>query len=156
MSDPAAVPNRVPAEDISLPALLRAARSVFGAAIRAELEAHGCDDLPPNGPFVLGAIARTGAPLAQVIRHLGVSKQTAGQLVDTLVARGYLERTPDPDDRRRLVVTLTERGLETAAVVRAAVEEVESDLVRRVGAERLAHTRQTLLALIESGDGTDH
>ena len=55
-----------------------------------------------------------GAPLATVIRQLGVSKQTAGQLVDSLAARGYLDREADPYDRRRLVVRLTERGEQAA------------------------------------------
>jgi len=56
----------------------------------------GCDDLPRNGAFVLGAIARSGAPLSDVIEGLGVSKQAGGALVDTLVSRSYLDRTIDP------------------------------------------------------------
>jgi DNA-binding MarR family transcriptional regulator len=106
-----------------LPALLRSARRVYGTAIREALAAAGCGDVPRNGLFVIGAIARTGAPLSEVIDQLGVSKQAAGQLVDTLVMRGYLERTVDPDDRRRLRVALTERGASAASVIRAAVEQ---------------------------------
>ena len=52
---------------------------------------------------------------AQVGDNLLDIAQAAGQLVDTLVMRGYLERQTDPDDRRRLVVRLTERGAEAAA-----------------------------------------
>jgi DNA-binding MarR family transcriptional regulator len=133
----------------SLPALLRAARSTFGSAIRSALAEAGYDDLPANGPFVLGAIARTGAPLATVIRQLGVSKQAAGQLVDTLVARGYLDRHVDPEDRRRLVVVLTEPGNAAAAHIRAAVDGVEAELESRVGRTDLRRTRRTLAALIE-------
>ena len=97
-------------DDIAFPALLRAARRTYGSAVRAALAEAGCDDMPRNGSYVVGAIDRTGAPLSQIITGLGVSKQAAGQLVDTLVARGYLDRAPDPDDRRRLTITLTERG----------------------------------------------
>ena len=35
-------------------------------------------------------------PLSEIIDHLGVSKQAAGQLVDTLALRGYLDRPPIP------------------------------------------------------------
>ena len=88
-------------DEIAFPALLRAARTTYGDAIRAALVEIGCADVPRNGAFVLGAVARHGAPMGDVVRGLGVSKQAGSQVVDTLVVRGYLERTPDPDDRRR-------------------------------------------------------
>lgn len=133
---------------IPLPALLRAARAAYGTAVRAALAEAGCDDMPRNGSYVVTAIANTGAPLSDIIQQLGVSKQAAGQLVDALVTRGYLDRTVDPADRRRLVVSLTERGMAAAAVVRSAVACVDAALEARVGAEYLAHTRVTLAALI--------
>ena len=134
-----------------LPALLRAARTAYGSAIRADLDEAGCDDVPRNGIYVIGAIARTEAPLSDIIDQLGVSKQAAGALVDTLVTRGYLERTIDPEDRRRLRVSLTERGEAAAAVVRAAVKRMDAALLARVGPEHVAHTRATLAALITGG-----
>jgi DNA-binding MarR family transcriptional regulator len=137
------------AEQIALPALMRAARMTYGAAIREAVGAVGCDDLPRNGAFVLGAIARGGVALGAVIDGLGVSKQAAGALVDTLVSRGYLGRSVDPEDRRRLRVELTPRGMAVAEVIRDAVEAVDEALLERVGAEHVAHTRATLAALIE-------
>lgn len=141
-----------PSDEMALPALLRAARRTYGAAVQAALADGGCDDVPRNGSYVIGGIARTGAPLSQIIGGLGVSKQAAGQLVDTLVIRGYLDRSVDPEDRRRLTVTLTERGHAAAKMVRSAVERVDAELIARVGPEHVAHTRATLVALI----GGDH
>jgi DNA-binding MarR family transcriptional regulator len=135
--------------EVSFPALLRAARRAYGAAIAAEFSRIGCDDIPRNGAFVLGATARTGAPLSEIIRSLGVSKQVAGQLIDTLVARGYLDRSVDPQDRRRLTITLTERGSAAAAASKSAIETVDAALIRRMGAESVAHARATLAALVE-------
>jgi DNA-binding MarR family transcriptional regulator len=140
-----------PLHEMALPALLRGARRTYGLAVRAALADGGCDDMPRNGSYVIGAIAGTGAPLARIISQLGVSKQAAGALVDTLVTRGYLDRSVDPEDRRRLTVTLTERGLAAADIIRAAVEQVDSELEARVGSEHVAHTRATLAALIEVG-----
>jgi DNA-binding MarR family transcriptional regulator len=142
-------------DEVPFPALLRAARRAYGAAIRAALADAGCDDMPRNGSYVIGAIARTGASLSQIIKGLGVSKQAAGQLVDTLVTRGYLDRSPDPDDRRRLTVTLTERGHAAATVIRSVIERVDADLAGRVGAEHVSHTRATLAALIEGNYGAE-
>jgi len=134
-----------------MPALMRAARRTYGTAIHTALVEAGLDDMPRNGSFVVGAVARNGSPLGEIIEQMGLSKQRGGQLVDTLVARGYLERTTDPDDRRRLTVTLTERGRLAAATGRHAVEAVDADLVTRVGADAVAHTRRTLGALIDAG-----
>jgi DNA-binding MarR family transcriptional regulator len=136
-------------EDVAMPALLRNARTVYGSAIRAALADAGCDDMPRNGSFVVGAIARNGSPLSEIITHLGLSKQRAGQLVDTLFSRGYLEREYDTADRRRMTVTLTDRGRLAAATGRAAVERVDAALADRVGADAIAVTRATLGDLVE-------
>jgi DNA-binding MarR family transcriptional regulator len=146
--DPAATPP-TSLDQVSMPALLRGARRTYGSAIRQALEAAGYDDVPANGLFVIGAVARTGAPLAEIIQHLGVSKQSAGQLVDTLVARGYLDRAVDPDDRRRLTITLTARGSAAAEVIGATSAAVDAELEARVGATSVAAARATLAALID-------
>jgi DNA-binding MarR family transcriptional regulator len=125
------------AEEVVVPALLRAARGAYGDAVRARLAAAGFDDLPGNGPYILGGIAnRTGSP-GNLIRELGVSKQAASQLIDALVLRGYLERAVDPADRRRLTIALTDRGRAAAAAVRAGVEEVDEALAGRLSAAEL-------------------
>jgi len=145
-----------PDEPVVFAALLRAARFAYGDAIRTALIEAGLDDIPKNGIFVIGALGRTGAPLAQIIDSLGVSKQSAGQLVDTLALRGYIERKIDPEDRRRLTVTLTPRGREAAAISRATIERIDAALLKKVGREHVAHTRATLHALIELVRGKNH
>ncbi len=138
---------------VGVPSLLRGARRTYGSAIRAAQAEGGCEDLPRNGAFVVGAIARGGSPLGGIISHLGVSKQAGGQLVDTLVIRGYLERSPDPDDRRRMTLTLTDRGRLAAGVTRQAVEDVDAELTARMGLASVVQTRATLSALIDMGSG---
>ena len=138
-------------DDVSMPALLRAARTTYGSAIRSALEEVGCADVPRNGIFVIGAIARTGSPLGEIIAALGVSKQAAGQLVDTLVLRGYLDRAPDPDDRRRMTVSLTDRGRLAAQASRLAIDDVDAEVTERVGADTVAATRAGLGAMIGIG-----
>lgn len=140
-------------EDVVISGLLRHARYTYGVAMRRALERAGFDDIPGNGLYVLGGLAMgaRGIPLGQLIEELRVSKQSVGQLVDALVLRGYLERAVDPEDRRKLTVTLTERGraaAETQAVVR---EKIDAELVSRVGQEDVSRTRRTLAALIDMG-----
>jgi len=90
-------------ETTVIPALLRHARTAYGTAIRKALAAVDCDDVPKNGMYVIGGLTMGagGVALGQLVKELGVSRQAAGQLVDTLVLRSYLERAPDPDGRRK-------------------------------------------------------
>ena|SRR5215469_11396451 len=136
---------------VPLPALLRHARTAYGSAMREALEAAGYDDIPKNGLYVIGGLALGAGdvPLAALIRDLRISKQAAGQLVDTLVNRGYLARNVDEQDRRRLLVTLTDRGRAAAATQAVARERVDAELLAEVGPEYVEHTRVTLAALTE-------
>lgn len=144
-------------EDVVLPALLRHARNTYGVAMRRALDEAGYDDVPKNGLYVIGGLAMGagGVPLGQLIRELRISKQAAGQLVDTLVTRGYLERAVDPEDRRKLTVTLSERGRAAAAAQAAAREKVDAALAVIVGADDIQCTRRALAALIDIGSAWD-
>lgn len=140
-------------EDIVLPALLRHARVTYGTAMRRALERAGYDNIPKNGLYVIGGLALGAGdvPLGKLIKELQISKQAAGQLVDTLVTRGYLQRTIDEQDRRKLTITLTERGRAAAATQAAAREEIDAELTARVGKSDVSDARRALAALIEIG-----
>jgi DNA-binding MarR family transcriptional regulator len=137
------------AVEIVIPALLRASRGAYGHAVRASLARGGFDDLPANGPYVLGGIANRGGTAGGLVRELGVSKQAASQLIDTLVLRGYLERRADGDDRRRMTIECTDRGRAAAAAVRAGVEAVDAELAGMLSPTQLAGLRAGLVALTE-------
>ena len=136
-----------------MPALLRHARTTYGSAMRAALEKAGYHDIPKNGLYVIGGLAlQSGThPLGKLIDDLRLSKQAAGQLVDTLVERGYLEREVDKEDRRKLTVGLTRRGQSAAKVQASAVARVDEILLARAGAKDIERTRHTLAALIGIG-----
>ncbi|HEY1788688.1 MAG TPA: MarR family transcriptional regulator [Verrucomicrobiae bacterium] len=140
-------------EVVVLPALLRHARVTYGLAMHRALSEAGYDDVPKNGMYIIGGMALgTGeVPLGQLIKELRVSKQAAGQLVDTLVLRGYLKRGEDPEDRRKSNITLTERGRAAAAIQASAREKIDIQLNERVGNEDILRTRRTLAALIDMG-----
>src|SRR5580698_6117336 len=99
------------------PTLMRAARGAYAGAIRAQLHAIGIDDLPRNGAFILVGIDDRGGPTQDLPYDLGVTKQAVSQVIDTLVTRGYLERGPDPYDRRRTMLELTDRGRQVVDAV---------------------------------------
>lgn len=140
-------------QDIVMPALLRWGLRTYGERMRAALAAADCEDMPPKGMFVVGSLAMgTGvAPLLTLGKHLDVTKQAVGQLIDTLVLRGYLKREADDEDRRRVSIKLTERGWHAAAVQRTEREKIDAELAARVGADTVAAARAVLGALVEIG-----
>lgn len=133
-------------DHISVPALLRAVRGTYADAIRRELGEIDIDDMPRNGPFVLGGMVNHGLTARELLPQLGTSKQATSQLVDTLVLRGYLERREDADDRRRMTLEVTERGRAAAAAIKAGVDSVDA----RLKPADLNALRRGLLALLEA------
>jgi DNA-binding MarR family transcriptional regulator len=142
-------------EDPPLTVLLRAARRTVADRVRHGLDIEGFSDLPPNGPFVLSALAFGDGQLSEVMAHLGITKQAASQLVDSLVSRGYLERSSDPTDGRRLTLALTGRGEQAAGAVRSTAAELELAVRDIVGEQSLAVARRVLIAIIEMGAEDD-
>ena len=140
-------------EDVAIPALLRHARATYGVAMRRALDEAGYDDIPKNGMYLIGGMARDvdAIPLGELIKQIGVSKQVASQIVDALVLRGYLKREEDPEDRRKSNLTLTERGRAAGKVQAAARKKIDARLLARVGQEDISRTRRTLAALIDLG-----
>ncbi len=51
-----------------------------------------------------------GACLFRLAQHLGVTRPTASAIVERLVRRGLVSRVADPQERRRVVLTLTTTG----------------------------------------------
>jgi DNA-binding MarR family transcriptional regulator len=133
--------------DASVPALLRGARGSYAGTIDKFLGDAGYDDLPRNGPFVLGGMANHDASAVAMIRGLGVTRQAASQLIDSLVVRGYLSRGVNPADRRRLNIELTERGRAAAGAIAAAIAQVDDELATMITPAELAGLRAGLTAL---------
>jgi DNA-binding MarR family transcriptional regulator/catechol 2,3-dioxygenase-like lactoylglutathione lyase family enzyme len=136
-------------EEFPTPTLMRMARGTYAQAIRAELHALGCHDLPRNGVFVLTALEASEESRPELPAELGVTKQAVSLVIDTLVTRGYLERRPGTTDRRRVDLELTDRGQEVVDTAARAVEAIDHQLEERLSREQIGATRAALIAMIE-------
>jgi DNA-binding MarR family transcriptional regulator len=138
-------------DDVPVAQLMREARNVYRNAVRQALEGAGFEDIPRNGALVLAGLDDQAgevafSPQADVVASLGLSKQMASQLVDTLVLREYLERRNDPVDRRRMELRLTARGRAATRAVRAATDEIDAMVAQVVTADELHGLRAGLAA----------
>ncbi|HTY71227.1 MAG TPA: MarR family transcriptional regulator [Actinomycetes bacterium] len=128
-------------------ALVQTAEAFLGVVDQA-LRDHG---LSRAGRQALAVIDGAGEPLSPtaIADRLIVTTASVTSLLDTLERKGLLMRRPDPDDRRRLHVVLTDAGreavedflpqvvaLQTAALSGLAEAERQTllDLLRRIEA----------------------
>jgi DNA-binding MarR family transcriptional regulator len=93
--------------------------------------------VPPEGITV--------TELAELAR---VRKQTMAEAVDQLERMGYVERRPNPRDRRSRLVFLTERGTSVKPVTHATAARVEERWAELTSAEELETLRASLLHLL--------
>ncbi|MBV8446241.1 MAG: winged helix DNA-binding protein [Candidatus Dormibacteraeota bacterium] len=134
-------------DDIPLPALLRASRGAYSHSIRRHLAEAGFEDMPRNGPYVLGGVVNRGGSISDLVPQLGVSKQAASELVDSLVELGFMRRELDVTDRRRIRIEVTDRGRQAAAAVKSGVDAVDAELATRLSPQQLAGLRTGLVEL---------
>lgn len=119
----------------------------------ARLAAEGFDDLRPAYSPVFQHLERGGTRIGVLAERAQMTNQSMGYLVDALERRGYVERRPDPADRRAALVVITDRGREQITAARRLIAEVEREWEARIGSEGMAALRESLEALSASLGG---
>jgi len=136
---------------ITLSALVLATGNALVDGIQAGVVERGFTDLRPAHGFAFARLAPTGATVSELATHLGVTRQAAAQLVDELVAKGYVERRRHPDDGRAQLITLTERGWACTRAADAAATETVGTWAAVLGEERLRAIRDALTEIAPAG-----
>lgn len=147
-----ASPHRLPTN-----ALLRTAYNVVSARIFSGVKAgNEFEDLrPAHGSAMEQLELEEGLRLTEMAGRAGMTVQSMGELVDDLETKGYLERRPDPDDRRAKRIHLTQRGRKNARVAKRATADVEDHLVELLGQRRYQLLRRALEEVIAAEAGDD-
>jgi DNA-binding MarR family transcriptional regulator len=128
----------------------------FVEELHAEFARRG---FPITGASV-GVMLRTldqGAFNAtQLGEKLGITTQGAAKVIDEMVAVGYVERRPDPADKRAKTLHLAERGKEALGLARGFHHEYEQRLTEQFGPEKMTALREILDHMINSPESTDY
>lgn len=93
--------------------------------------------------------ATPGASQAELGAQLDLDRSTIADLVARMSAHGLISRTGDAADRRRKVLTLTERGADTLRELRPRVEGIEPIVTGGLGEADRAELRRMLRAIVE-------
>jgi DNA-binding MarR family transcriptional regulator len=93
---------------------------------------HAAGDVTPSQLSALSTMERWGPlRLSELGARERIGNSTVTRLVDRLDRKGYVSRSPDPDDGRVAIVALEERGRQLLAASR---DHADSYLARQVKA----------------------
>jgi DNA-binding MarR family transcriptional regulator len=128
--------------------LLRLLYQLYSLEIQSALREAGFVDINPAAANVFTFLTSEGATVSELANLSHVRKQTMAQTVEQLERSGYVERRPNPKDRRSQLVFLTARGERVPRVTHRAAATVEQSWAGRTGADELATLRASLRDLL--------
>jgi DNA-binding MarR family transcriptional regulator len=98
---------------------------------------------PPHGD-VMQFLDDDGTRVSVLAERAQITKQSMAELVVHLERLGYVERVPDPSDRRAKLVRATQRGKQLYEIAREVVAEIEAEWTRRLGKAKMRQLRRLL------------
>ena len=126
-------------------------RAMEGGVLEALREA-GYHDVTAAQGRIFARIGPGGTRVTELAEQAGVTKQTAGFLVDQLERAGYVDRVPDPSDARARLVRIAPRGAAAVQVAREAEVRIEAVWAGHLGRRETAQLRRALTRLREITD----
>lgn len=80
----------------------------------------------------------------QIARFIGVSRPAVTQLIDSLVKDRLVSRRATPQDRRKVAIKLTKRGMDTFRAVRRTQRHLLRNVLRLSDADTAARWKATM------------
>lgn len=91
-----------------------------------------------------------GTRVSVLAERAQVTKQSMAELVAHLERHGYVERVPDPSDRRAKLVRSTARGQEVYEIASQFVIDMEAEWTAQLGERKINTLRRLLKELNET------
>jgi len=108
-------------------------------AVRPDAQKHSRLDLSMHQFRALITIKHhEGASLSLVSEHMGATLSAASKLIEGLVERGYVRRETATDDRRKLLLALTDTGRDALASVHLEVISCLAEKLARLSSSECA------------------
>ncbi|MDZ8050822.1 MAG: MarR family winged helix-turn-helix transcriptional regulator [Aulosira sp. ZfuVER01] len=116
--------------------------------IRADMRSHNAESLSIPQLRSLAFLNRNpGASLSAVAEHLGVTCATASTTIERLVQRSLVQRTDHPQERRRIVLNLTEEGKLLLKQSQDKTRTHIADILESLTPEEVSHVEEGLALL---------
>lgn len=130
-------------------ALLRLPWEAVQEHMLQRLHENGFADFDASYLIVAQYPGPQGERPSDLAARLRITRQALNHLLGQLEHRGYLERQPDPDDKRSKRIIPTPRGVKAALTIREAVAEMEETWRQQLGPQRF---NQLLTLLRDLGE----
>ena len=137
-------------EQLLLRMLLRLTRAMSDETIR-RMERLG-HHMQPSFVRMLGNLDTEGTRIGALAQRMGTSRQAASQLLVEIEEAGFVERRPDPDDKRGVIVHFTARGRRGLAEAMEIMVQLEEELAEALPSGGLRALKTSLAALVEKAD----
>lgn len=116
--------------------------------IRANMRANSAASLSIPQLRTLAFLNRSpGASLSDLAEHLGVTCATASATTERLVQRNLVQRIDDPQERRRVLLSLTEDGKHQLKQSQDQTRAHIADLLTGLTEEQISHIEEGLALL---------
>lgn len=94
----------------------------------------------------------TGLNVSEIQEDLHISKPAVSQILNTLESKGYIVRTIDPKDRRKISVKVTPEGAEELNQALKCYEDALDEVIMKFGEEDTKRLILLLTKLIDTFD----
>ena len=118
----------------------RVGRMLTGHAI-SKVHNAGFPEVRESWLPILQHVEEEGIRSIDLANRLAISKQAANQMVKEIQKQGYLQRNPDPKDKRAQLITLTDQGWQAWVIGLKAMAEMERRLETQLGLDNVDHMR---------------
>ena len=124
--------------------------------VRREMRKHSGQELTVPQFRALRYVQRhPGTDLTGVATHLGMSPSSASALVERLSRAGYVDRTTDPEERRRIRIDLSLFGTEAVDRAVLGTRSWLSGELQALSARERRDLEAALIVLTRLGDTVD-
>jgi DNA-binding MarR family transcriptional regulator len=113
--------------------------------------ASGGHPLKPSHNAVFGQVASGAKRLTTPARTANMTPQAMAEIVDELEALGYVERTPDPSDRRAKLIRLTAKGDTLTGLADSTIRRIEQQISADLGDDGHDQLRTLLSGYCRTG-----
>lgn len=125
----------------------------IAASKNAELK-----ELSKNQPAALMIIGLEKEIMPSTIGiYMGMDRSSLSRMVDSLEEKGFVRRNNDPEDRRKVLVSLTEKGERCSEILNKISEEMSVELLGLAGEQDFRdfeNSLETMLRVLRKIDSS--
>lgn len=142
------MPDMTDSYDDNIGRLLNLAMRDFQTRCAEKLHARGYTQLSATHLTILSYIEPAGSRIVTLAERAGMTKQSMGDLIRELETQGYVERSPDPSDKRAVIIKMAQDNGSFMSDAFAIMAEIQAEYAAALGGNGLDDLRGLLKSLL--------